>query len=145
MPFCPACGAPVEGPYCAKCGTEVGTNASSAPPPPSGTVARGLDENVASALCYILGIVTGVLFLVLSPYNRNRNIRFHAWQSIFLHSVVLVVFWAIMPLLPWGIAMTLGPILGLGVTILWLLLMWKTYKNQRIVIPVIGELAAKQS
>ena len=44
---------------------------------------RGMTDNVASALCYALGFITGILFLVLAPYNQNRMVRFHAFQSIF--------------------------------------------------------------
>jgi hypothetical protein len=52
--------------------------------PPSGppAAAGGMTDNVASALCYVLGLITGILFLVLSPYNQNKTVRFHAFQSI---------------------------------------------------------------
>src|SRR5262245_7730099 len=42
-----------------------------------------LKPNVAGMLCYPLSFITGMLFLVLTPYNRDRFVRFHAWQSIF--------------------------------------------------------------
>src|SRR5438270_14094327 len=87
MPFCPRCGAPVEGRFCAKCGASMmdapGTPQGAAtpgyPPPPPVATSGGLQENVAAALCYALGFITGILFLVLEPYNKNRNIRFHAF------------------------------------------------------------------
>src|SRR5215471_8564697 len=82
MGFCATCGAPVEGRFCAKCGSPV----TAAPP------AGGMADNVASTLCYGLGLITGIIFLVLAPYNRNPAIRFHAFQSIFLH-VACIVFW----------------------------------------------------
>ena len=44
-----------------------------------------MTDNVASALCYLLGLITGIIFLVLTPYNRNPVVRFHAFQSIFLN------------------------------------------------------------
>ena len=47
-------------------------------------------DNVASTLCYVLGLITGILFLVLPPYNKNPVIRFHAFQSIFLHVACIV-------------------------------------------------------
>src|SRR5438034_11442470 len=95
MTYCSNCGAEVQGKFCAKCGAPAASPAStgSGPPPPpppppplSGGApqAAGLEENVACALCYLLGVLTGVLFLVLEPYNRNRNIRFHAFQAIFV-------------------------------------------------------------
>src|SRR5258708_36692337 len=96
MAFCPNCGNQVDGRLCAKCGTAVaeaataGTGGSVTAPPsvPStvGVTPAGLTDNVARALCYALGLVTGILFLVLAPYNQNRKIRFHAFQSIFMHA-----------------------------------------------------------
>jgi uncharacterized membrane protein len=39
----------------------------------------GLDENVAGALAYALGWITGIAFLLAEP--ENRFVRFHAAQS----------------------------------------------------------------
>jgi len=44
----------------------------------------GLQQNVAGLLCYVLGWITGIIFLVIE--KDNKFIRFHAVQSI-------VVFW----------------------------------------------------
>ena len=46
-----------------------------------------MTDNMAGALCYLFGFITGILFLVLAPYNQNRDIRFHAFQSIFLNII----------------------------------------------------------
>src|SRR6476661_7979915 len=103
MAFCSNCGAEVQGRFCAKCGTPMAAAAApgpSAPPPdaaplpPPGTAvqAAGLEENMACALCYLVGLLTGVLFLVLAPYNQNRLIRFHAFQSIFLNLAWIGIF-----------------------------------------------------
>src|ERR1700688_195943 len=98
MAFCSNCGAEVQGRFCAKCGTPASApappassapppeqpSAYTAPPPPpppqsaplpppaAAPQAAGLEENTARALCYLLGLLTGVLFLVLEPYNKNR-------------------------------------------------------------------------
>src|SRR5437867_4021886 len=96
MPFCASCGAEVQGSFCPACGKPVGAAPGAAPGavpvggPPAATSA-GLQENMANTLCYLLGLITGVLFLVLEPYNRNRNVRFHAFQSIFLHVGVIAL------------------------------------------------------
>jgi uncharacterized membrane protein len=164
MAFCTNCGSEVQGKFCAKCGSPVGAGAAPsagnpAPPPPiSGGApaaqAAGLEENIACALCYVLGLLTGILFLVLAPYNQNRLIRFHAFQSIFLNLAWFVIFIAIsivsLVLLP---IPYIGPILsmilnlaaGLGIFILWLMLMYKAYNRERWVLPVIGPLAEKQA
>src|SRR6202158_5096322 len=104
MAFCPNCGSSVDGRFCAKCGASVniagdlGAAGTPSAAPSSGIPASaapaGLTENAAAALCYVLGLITGILFLVLAPYNQNRLIRFHAFQSIFLHVVCIVVWLA---------------------------------------------------
>ena len=42
-----------------------------------------MTNNVAGALAYLFAPLGGVLFLVLEPYNKDRFVRFHAFQSIF--------------------------------------------------------------
>jgi uncharacterized membrane protein len=178
MAFCSSCGAAVEGRFCAKCGAPAGAGpAASAPPPPppppsytapaqsyeqqgyaappaAGIQAGGLTDNMAAALCYVLGLLTGILFLVLAPYNQNRLIRFHAFQSIFVHlamiaaMIVLMVVTGILRLVPFvGVMLSfvLYPIVGLCFFALWLVLMYKAYNGERWVLPVVGPLAEKQA
>lgn len=109
---------------------------------------------MACALCYLLGLLTGILFLVLAPYNQNRLIRFHAFQSIFVHIASFFVFIGLMivmgflhfiPFLGTLLALMLYPIVGLAFFILWLMLMYKAYNRERWVLPIIGQLAEKQA
>jgi uncharacterized membrane protein len=162
MAFCPNCGASVEGKFCAKCGSAVGASGPTpgaqpyTTPPPgaqsySQPQASGLSDNVASALCYVLGLITGILFLVLAPYNQNKTIRFHAFQSIFFH-VAWIVFWIVLTIvtmvMPWSlhILITLfSLLLSLGGLLVWILLIVKAYNNDRFKLPVIGDLAEKQA
>ena len=51
-----------------------------------------MSSNVAGLLCYILGFITGIIFLVIEPYKNDKFVRFHAFQSIFFN-VALIVFW----------------------------------------------------
>ena len=113
-----------------------------------------MDENVVAALCYLLGVLTGILFLVIEPYNRNRVIRFHAFQSIFawiaaivigmVLSTVSYVFVAV-PFIGWLIYILLWTAFSLGILALWLFLMYKAYNKERFVLPVIGAWAEKQA
>jgi uncharacterized membrane protein len=147
MAFCQNCGAEVEGRYCAKCGTAQTGSAPLGPGNPQ-PAAAGLDDNVASALCYALGLVTGILFLVLDPYKQNKSIRFHAFQSIFMHLAVLVIFWAVMPalgMLTGGMVWMLGPLLGLASVGLWIFMLVKTYQGQKVVLPLVGQFAEQQA
>ena len=110
------------------------------PPPPA---QAGLQENMANALCYALGLLTGILFLVLAPYNTNKTTRFHAFQSIFFGAATIVVFIAasiisvvLLPIPFAGaiISLILHLGLGLGIFILWLMLMYKAYNNEKWVL-----------
>src|SRR6187551_2817116 len=103
MAFCSNCGASVEGRFCAKCGTAM--PAASAPAA-SAASAGGLTDNVAGALCYVLGVLTGIIFLVLAPYNQSKFVRFHAFQAIFFHLAFIVLYivdTVIAMALPWSL------------------------------------------
>jgi uncharacterized membrane protein len=143
MAFCPSCGAPVEGRYCAKCGTAVDPDVPKVPSIPAVSGA-GLPENTAAALCYLVGLVTGIIFLLLEPYNKNKLIRFHAFQSIFLHLSVIIIWVALRSILPWGIWRLVG-LIDLAFFVLWVYMLVQTYQGKKVVLPVIGELAAKQA
>jgi uncharacterized membrane protein len=156
MAFCPNCGAEAQGAFCAKCGSQLGTATASTaggvpPPPPAAPVAQaGLDENVASALCYLLGLITGVLFLVLEPYNRSRTVRFHAFQAIFLNIAWFIAYIgltiiAFVPVIGTVISLVFTFVLPLVALVLWLLLMYKAYNGQKWVLPIVGPIAEKQA
>jgi len=121
------------------------------PPPYTGAVS-GLDDNLAAALSYSLGIVTGVLFLALDPYNKRPFVRFHAFQSIFFSvgwiilSIAVSISFAVMGgLHMWwlfGPLRALFSLLGFG---LWLYCMYKAYNREMYQLPVIGPIAASQA
>jgi uncharacterized membrane protein len=129
---------------CPTCGKAAGQSAgggTAAAPAPATQAAGGLSENVACGLAYIT-IIPAILFLVLEPYNRNRNIKFHAFQCIGLTvaaiacSVIMVV-----PVLGW----ILGALGHLAVFVLWLIALIKAFSGGRFKVPVIGDFAEKQA
>jgi uncharacterized membrane protein len=160
MPFCASCGTQVDGKFCPKCGAAIVAGGAAPPPGPGadpyGTPvsAAPMAENVASTLCYLLGLITGVIFLVWEPYSKNRTIRFHAFQSIFLNVVVIVieiimgiVFRILIDILGFFglLSGIFFPIFGLACLLLWLYLLISTYQGKTIVLPVIGPIAQKQA
>jgi uncharacterized membrane protein len=114
-----------------------------------------MSTNTASALCYLVGLVTGIIFLVLDPYNKNKTVRFHAFQSIFFHVGIIVamiglsILGTILSFVTHGLAglltLVLWPLLMLAVFALWLYLMWAAYNNKMVVLPIVGPLAQKQA
>lgn len=92
----------------------------------------GIDEKFERPLCYLLGWITGLFFLIVE--RRNANVRRHAYQSLVIFgglsiiSLVLTILGGLAGSIP-----LLGPLFGFGfgtlgflvavVTILaWLLL-----------------------
>ena len=108
-----------------------------------------MEQNVASALCYLLTVLSGILFLVLEPYNKDKVVRFHAFQSIFFFVALMACYIVLMIItfIPFigFLSAILSLVLWLGSLILWIMLMVKAYNNQRLVLPIIGPLAEKQA
>ena len=159
--FCGACGQPraqasahASGSAATAPAVAVGTSTVSAVTATGTTSAPGLTMNMAAALSYALGAITGVLFLVLEPYKNNRFVRFHAIQSIILNVaiVALAIVWNIIVgiLVSIGgfwvltVALPLDWLFGLGVFSLWLFLMFQAYSEREFRIPWMGDIAAKQ-
>lgn len=157
MTFCANCGSQVDGRFCPKCGAAVNVTggnvgASAAPAPaPAAPTASGLTDNVASALCYLpvplVGLVVAIVFLVLAPYNQNRAVRFHAFQSIFLHIAAMIIYmaWHFIAIVSGYFLLFLSPLIWLGFFVLFLLLAIKAYQNQKLVLPIIGPMAEQQA
>lgn len=123
-------------------------------PTPSPAASSGMSNNVAGMLCYLVGWITGLIFLLIEPYKNDKTVRFHAFQSIFFNvsliGVYIVVF--VLTMVLSAIARPLAlifPLLmlvvWLGVLVAWIFLMVKAYNNQIFKLPIIGELAAKQA
>ena len=148
----------MDGRFCPKCGAAAGIPAGGgyAPAATMETAAvpaanAGLTENAVGALCYLGGVVTGIIFLVIAPYNQNPRIKFHAFQSI-LFSLVWTLGWiAMIPLqmvLPFGFSLLLSLfslLLWGGGLMLWLVLMWKAYQGHALSLPLIGGVARQQA
>jgi uncharacterized membrane protein len=122
------------------------------PPPPASTGGTGLSPNIAAALSYLVGFITGILFLVMEPYKRDPFVRFHAFQSIFFSVAIFVlqIIWSMVMGLMFSFGMLgllglIASLVGLAVFVLWLFLMFKAYSNERFMIPYIGALALKQA
>jgi len=140
--FCESCGKemPVAATFCPSCGkaaeqAAAGSKVSDQAGPPA-----GLQNNLAGAIAYLW--ITAIVFLVLEPYSKDKFVRFHSFQSLFLglasiagHIVLTLipfVGWALMPL--WSLLILALAVVGAV----------KAYQNQTWRIPVIGDFAEKQ-
>ena len=97
----------------------------------------GLEENIAGLLCYVLGWLTGIVFLVLE--KENKFVRFHAIQSLATFLPLSIIAWVIglIPFIGWVIS----SLIWILTLILWLILMFKAYKGEMYKLPVVGDFA----
>ena len=115
-----------------------------------GPTSTGLPANVAGALAYVLGPITGVLFYVLE--RENRFVRFPAAQSIavscvmFAIAIVLGIVGSILgfiPVLGWLGTMLLSVGVWLVTFVLWLVLMWQAFQGHEWEAPFVGGFARR--
>ncbi|MEM5844387.1 MAG: DUF4870 domain-containing protein [Candidatus Aenigmatarchaeota archaeon] len=101
----------------------------------------GLEENVEGALCYVLGWITGLIFLILE--NKSKFVKFHALQSIitFLGLTVVAIFFNLIPVAGWVIS----TLIGLLTFVLWIILIIKSYQGEKYKLPIAGDIAEKHS
>jgi uncharacterized membrane protein len=190
MAFCGKCGAnnPDGVAFCARCGQPLAAaqapppqhyqtppppaqyqQAPGAPPvqyqqaPPSapGSGGTGLEENVAGALAYVLGWVTGIIFLII---DKRPSVRFNAAQSIVVFGGLQIVVILIGIITGGGmffggfggfgfgpelgfrymlvmLGMAVNGLLELTMFILWILLMLKAYQRQPFRVPIAAGIA----
>lgn len=100
-----------------------------------------------AALTYLLGFVTGIIFLYVEPYDKDEFVRFHARQSIvfsvawFAVNIIFGVFIAVMPRALGAILMFILYLINLGGAIFWVFLMYKAYIGERYRIPELADWA----
>ncbi|MFZ5366096.1 MAG: DUF4870 domain-containing protein [Patescibacteria group bacterium] len=100
-----------------------------------GKTGTGLPTNTAAALSYVLGWLTGIVFLLI---EKDPFVRFHAMQSIITFGLLTVL--SFVPIVGW----MLSPFLMIIGFILWLVLIFKAYQGEKFKVPVIGDFAEKQ-
>ena len=126
------------------------------------TTGSGLDENVAGALSYLFGLLTGVVFFVVD--KENEFVRFHAAQSMVLNVAVIGVYivfsivGAILSVLFFGdlfltgglltgllslLTFLVGTVLFVGVLALWVYLMYTAYKGRTVKLPIVDGFAER--
>lgn len=95
----------------------------------------GLPKNTAAALSYVLGWLTGIIFLLI---EKDPFVRFHAMQSIITFGILTLL--SFIPVIGW----ILSPLVMIVGFILWLVLIFKAYQGEEFKLPVVGEFAKKQ-
>jgi uncharacterized membrane protein len=153
MAFCGKCGTTMADgvAFCPKCGAPAGPVVMGTPTaaPVSGPVVTpgtsGLAENVAGLLCYVLGWLTGIIFLLI---DKRPFVRFHAAQSIVVFGALTILriilsffflggysfglFWL------WTL---LSVLVSLATLVAWIFLMVMAYQGKWFEVPVAAGIA----
>ena len=110
-------------------------------PGSSGPSDLGLDPKVSALLAYLLGIVGGIVFYVIS---KDSYVRFHAMQSILLWiamAVIWIVFFIIS--IPFSFLFFLDWLVYLAIFALWIVMMIKAYQGEKYKLPLLGDMAER--
>lgn len=103
----------------------------------------GLEENVEALLSYLLGWITGIVFLIIE--NDNKFVKFHAMQSTitFIGFTVINIILAVLSRIPFiGIIFALiNWVVGIIAIITWIVCMVKAYQGEKYKLPIVGDLA----
>ena len=152
MPYCCQCGTPVaaSAKFCAGCGARQPLGAS-----PSGDVFSGINDRTAAILCYIpwLGWIASVIVIASRRYKQAtpeaREVRFHAFQGLYLFVAWLIVDWVISPAFMFGGMglehpfRPLGGLLHIVILAAWIVMLIKVSHSEHYRLPIIGEMAER--
>jgi uncharacterized membrane protein len=112
----------------------------------------GLEPNVAGLLCYVpccIGLVFSVVAAIVE--KQSRFVRFHAFQSLLVHAVAIVlgiginvlqVVLGVAGLGAVGLLLSLvGMVVGVAFLGLTIFLMIKANAGEELELPVVGPMA----
>jgi len=157
-------------PYCCQCGTQVGAAdrycvtcgkaQAAAPPHAGGFTAAGFQpaditgfwNRNASLLCYIpwFGWIAAIIALATDRFRRDFEVRFHAFQGLYLFVAWLLVDWVVSPVLRmsgYGFWEPMphmgGGVLHLLILAGWIVMIVKVRHQEHYRLPIIGDLAER--
>ena len=110
-----------------------------------------MTENMAGTLAYVTAI-PAIIFLIMEPYKGSRFVRFHAWQCIFVCGTMILAHIALGLIAmmvggPFLVILTipLHVLLSGAACVALIFLAVKANQGQTYKLPVLGDLAEKQS
>ena len=157
MVTCAKCGTQYEGRFCPSCGTAapdpgapgagVPPGQGFVPPPQPQPVVQGIPTNVASILAYLIMILGPIFCLMVAPTNRDRKVRFDAFQALFLQIgfIVIQIVLGVLPTFLWRMTHLLSELVELAYAVVIIFMIAKSAQNQKVVLPYVGPLAEKQA
>jgi uncharacterized membrane protein len=149
LPYCCQCGKVVgdHDAFCAVCGARQGPASSL---PPASDFLSGISPRTAALICYIpiVGWLAAIVVLASQRFRSDAVVRFHAFQGLYLFVAWLIVDWVVGPLFSFhGFGPPFfhgfGALLKALVIGLWIYMIVKAANNERVKLPILGDLAEK--
>lgn len=138
MAFCKACGQDIgTANFCPKCGANQAAAAQAAPPA-AAAATEGMGENVAGLLCYVLGWITGLIFLLI---DKRPFVKFHAAQSIVVFGGLNAIHFLLHFTHFFLFSLGFQALLGLVGLVLWIVLMIKAFQHEMFRVPLAADIA----
>ncbi len=112
----------------------------------SGPSTLGLDPNISAFLSYLFSPISALIIFLME--KQNRFVRFHAMQSLLSAAAVIVIEVVLsvlnhIPFIDLLSIFLLGPLVGLAVFVIWIVLMVNAFQGKYFKLPIIGDYAEK--
>lgn len=110
---------------------------------------RDISPRTASVLCYVplVGWLAAIVVLASPRFLRDRIVRFHAFQGLYLFVAWLLVEMVVKPMSylgdGFGPGRAIGGVLHLAIFVAWIVMLTKTSQDRYYSLPIVGELAER--
>ncbi|MGI8743638.1 MAG: DUF4870 domain-containing protein [Bryobacteraceae bacterium] len=112
----------------------------------------GISPRTASLLCYVpvVGWLAAIVVLASARFRYNSQVRFNAFQGLYLFVAWLIVDWVLAPL--FGFPRHFGfyhaqsfvpALMKAAVFGMWIFMIIKTSQDELFKLPILGDLAEK--
>jgi uncharacterized membrane protein len=153
MPFCSQCGNNVREAdrFCGRCGATQPVVPGDPPRPvaprPPADFLAGLSPRTASILCYVpgLGWIFAIIFLAADKFRHHRQVRFHAFQGLYLFVAWLMEDWVLRPMMHLIGHNSLHGLIQAVLLGMSIFMMVKASHDEAYSLPVFGELAQRSA
>ncbi len=143
MPYCSQCGTEVGGRdvFCARCGARQPVDSI----PPQHDPLASITPRTASVLCYVPGVgwIASIVVLASERFRRDRAVRFHAFQGLYLFVAWLLDGWVVRPMSLFVPRFPLHSLIELVLLGLSIFMIVKAAHNETYSLPLFGELAQR--
>lgn len=138
--------------FCAKCGARQARSTGPRASAPIPDLTAGISHRNAALLCYIpmVGWIAAIVVLASDRFRHDTQVRFHAFQGLYLFVAWLLVEWVVSPMLyitDFGPGFGMHSLLTHGLQLLilaaWIVMMIKVSHDETYKLPIIGELAER--